>query len=103
MEIVSSLAKANGMHDETEMRLAHRPASTSQGYTLLAAYADSNHILPYRISLRVTARQDSVCASLSERRWWTQRQSSRYHTIEEALTNAFAEPFGQGTGATRSH
>jgi hypothetical protein len=103
MEIVSSLAKANGMHDETEMRLAHRPASTSQSYTLLGAYAHSNYVWPYRIALQVTARQDSVWASLSERRWWTQRQSSRYHAIEEALTNAFAEPFGQGTGATRSH
>ena len=103
VEIASSLAATNGIHDETERQVAHLNAmKTPRGYTLLAAYADSNRVLPYRLLLRVTARQDSVCASLYERRWWTKRQSNRYLAIETALTNAFAESFGQGVAVTRS-
>jgi hypothetical protein len=103
VKIVSSLAVTNGIHDETERQLARPNVMNSPGgYTLLAAYADSNRILPYRLSLRVTVQQDNICASLYERRWLTKRRSSRYLAIEEALTNAFAGAFGQGAAVTRS-
>jgi hypothetical protein len=103
MEIVSSLANTNRMHDETEQRLAHLSAmSAPQSHTLLVAYADRRHILPYRITLQVIARQGSLSAGLYERRWWTRKQSTRYLAIEEALTNTFAESFGQKATVTRS-
>jgi hypothetical protein len=103
VEVVSSLANANGMHDETEHQTARLHAMRSpQGYTLLLSYEDSRRILPYRIALRLTQRQEGLCATLYERRWWTRKASARYGAVRIALTNALGESSGLGTTRTEA-
>ena len=96
VRLVAWVAGGVGMRDDTEsqrVRLISQPIAG--GYTLLAAYSETNRVPPDRITLWATADNGSVTASLHQ----AKRRRARtecYLGIEEHLTNVFRQSFGQG-------
>jgi hypothetical protein len=95
VRLVSAVAGASGMRDNTQAQLARfNSRAIGGGYSLLAAFSDTNSTPPEKITLWATADNGQVTASLHQ----AKRRRARaqcYLGIEEHLTNLFQQSFGQ--------
>ena len=95
VRLVSAVAGASGMRDNTQAQLARSNSrAIGGGYSLLAAFSDTNSTSPEKITLWATADNGQVTASLHQ----AKRRRARtqcYLGIEEHLTKLFQQSFGQ--------
>jgi hypothetical protein len=95
VRLVASVAGTSGMREDTQNQLARLNSEPVHGgYSLLAAYSATNYAPPELLTLWATADKGLVTASLHQAKRHPARTES-YFEIEERLTNAFRQFFGQ--------